>query len=82
MVRSGHDDVAGDGSEPAAPLPGLTNLPVEPSAKPTRAVPRYDANGKPRPAEPLPALAELAARADGGDARAACQLAAELHTCR
>lgn len=65
-----------------APLPGLTNLAVEPSAKPTRVVPRYDANGKPRPAEPLPALAELAARADSGDARAACQLAAELHACR
>ena len=39
-----------------APLPGLTSLPVEPSAKPTRAVPRYDANGKPRPVEPLPPL--------------------------
>jgi hypothetical protein len=65
-----------------APLPGLTSLPVEPSAKPTRAVPRYDPNGKPRPIEPLPPLAELAARADGGDARAACQLAAELQACR
>lgn len=66
----------------AAPLPGLTGLPVEPSAKPTRSVPRFDPNGVPRPAEPLPPLAELAARADGGDARAACQLAAELNDCR
>lgn len=82
VMGSGHDDAVGEGSEPAAPLPGLTSLPVEPSAKPTRAVPRYDPNGKPRPIEPLPPLAELAARADGGDARAACQLAAELHACR
>jgi len=66
----------------AAPLPGLTSLPVEPSAKPTRAVPRYDVTGTPRPVEPLPPLSELAARADGGDARAACQLAAELQACR
>lgn len=65
----------------AAPLPGLTSLPIEPSAKPTRAVPRYDANGTPRPVEPLPPLAGLAARADGGDARAACQLAAEMAEC-
>ncbi|MBW8311037.1 MAG: hypothetical protein K0M64_03290 [Rhizobium sp.] len=65
----------------AAPLPGLTGLPVEPSAKPTRSVPRYDPNGMPRPVEPLPPLAELAARADGGDARAACQLAAEMAEC-
>lgn len=64
-----------------APLPGLTSLPVEASAKPTREVPRYDANGKPRPVEPLPPLADLAARADGGDARAACQLAAEISEC-
>lgn len=80
-MRGRHDDVAADGVETRAPLPGLTSLPVESSAKPTRAVPRYDANGKPRPVEPLPALAELATRADGGDARAACQLAAEMSEC-
>lgn len=67
---------------PVPPLPGLTGLPVEPSAKPTRTVPRFDPNGVPRPVQPLPPLAELAARADGGDARAACQLAAELNDCR
>lgn len=81
LTRAGAGEDAPAETE-ESPLPGLTNLPVEPSAKPTRAVPRYDANGKPRPVEPLPPLAELAARADGGDARAACQLAAELSACR
>ncbi|MBY4597818.1 hypothetical protein K3217_20065 [bacterium BD-1] len=78
FVRSPADAPA-HAEEPA--LPGLTGLPVEPSAKPTRTVPRFDPNGVPRPVEPLPPLAELAARADGGDARAACQLAAEMTEC-
>lgn len=80
---AGHGDENPDatGQAPAPPLPGLTGLPVEPSAKPTRTVPRFDPNGVPRPVEPLPPLAELAARADGGDARAACQLAAEMAEC-
>lgn len=82
VTRPDDDDPGANVEAAPAPLPGLTGLPVEPSAKPTRTVPRFDPNGVPRPAEPLPPLSELAARADGGDARAACQLAAELSDCR
>lgn len=85
VSRPDDDDPGAKMEAAAAPLPGLTGLPVEPSAKPTRTVPRFDPNGVPRPVQPLPPLAELAelaARADGGDARAACQLAAELNDCR
>lgn len=71
--------------EPAAakaPPAQLTGLPLDVSAKPSRDIPRFDAGGVPAPRQPLPPVPALVARADSGDARAACQLAAELHLCR
>lgn len=64
------------------PSPELTGLTVEPSARTARPLPRFDPNGVPAPTTPLPPVAALLNRANAGDARAACQLAAELHQCR
>ncbi|WP_290589830.1 hypothetical protein [Arenimonas sp. SCN 70-307] len=75
-------------TEPERPAPAgmspeeLTGLPLEPSATPGAVVPRFDANGEPAPPAPLPHISELVAQANSGNARAACQLAAELQLCR
>lgn len=60
----------------------LTGLPLDVADKPARDIPRFDAGGVPSPLQPLPPVPELVARADSGDARAACQLVAELQLCR
>lgn len=66
----------------SAPPAELTGLPLKESAKPARDIQRFDPGGVPAPRQPLPPVPELVARADAGDARAACQLAAELYLCR
>lgn len=72
----------------AAPPPAPTAAVQAPVAAPgpraERAGPPvapYDPTRPPRPVEPVPDIATLVARADGGDARAACQVAAEIAQC-
>lgn len=77
--RNGEDPAPppGPALEARAPAPATGARPERPAP----AVARYDPTRPARPIEPLPDIATLIARADAGDARAACQIAAEFAQC-